>query len=65
MSHQGPKGGEIEGGLKGESHFAEKLDQPLVGPNHEAAIVPTSQRSQRPGGTVLHQAGMGLTMSAQ
>jgi len=51
MSLRGPRVGEIEGGLKGlYSHFAKKLEPPLFGPNHEAAPMPTSKRSQRPGG---------------
>ena len=47
MSHQGPRGGEIDAGLEDEGHSAKKLDPPLVGPNHEAVSVPTSERSQR------------------
>lgn len=35
-----------------QGHSAKKRDPPLVGPNHEAAKAPTSERSQRPGGTV-------------
>ncbi len=63
MSHQGPRGGEIDAGLEDEGHSAKKLDPPLVGPNHEAVSVPTSERSQRPGGAVSSPSTDGFALS--
>lgn len=54
MSRSGRRAVRSRAGWGPQGHSAKKRDPPLVGPNHEAANASTSERSQRPGGTVAH-----------